>query len=37
MDAPFIFFVALLAIVAFDLLALRFGICSRDGKPELWW
>jgi hypothetical protein len=28
--------VALLAMVAFGLLALRFGICSRDGKPELW-
>jgi molybdenum-dependent DNA-binding transcriptional regulator ModE len=28
---------ALLALVALDLLALRFGVSSRDGCKEVWW
>jgi hypothetical protein len=37
MDAVSTLVVALLALLLLDLLALRFGVCSRDGKPEVWW
>lgn len=26
-----------LGLIVFDALALRFGVCSRDGRKEVWW
>jgi hypothetical protein len=37
MDAFATTIAALVALLLFDLLALRFGANSRDGKPEVWW
>ena len=37
MDAFATVICALVALAIFDLLALRFGVNSRDGKRESWW
>lgn len=37
MDAFATAIAGLVALIVFDLLALRFGVCSRDDKREVWW
>ena len=37
MDTGLIAATVLLALLSLDLLALRFGARSRDGRRETWW
>jgi hypothetical protein len=37
MDALFLALAVLTALVGLDLLALRYGVSSRDGQREVWW
>lgn len=37
MEAVFPILAAVVAVIAFELLALRFGANSRDGRAETWW
>jgi hypothetical protein len=37
MDAVLFAGLTLAVLVTFDLLALRFGVSSRDGRKEAWW
>ena len=37
MDAGLALVVLVAALIALDVLALRFGVSSRDGRKETWW
>ena len=37
MDALLVPGLTFVALIALDLLALRFGVSSRDGRRETWW